>query len=73
MKMLVIGDEVRTRTYLPDLPIVREAELVVVPRGTSDDQILAQAADADFIMADAISPVSAQLIAGMPKLKLIHS
>ena len=73
MKMLVIGDEARTRTYLPELPIVREAELVVVPRGTSDDQILAQAADADFIMADAISPVSAQLIAGMPKLKLIHS
>ena len=73
MKMLVIGDEARTRTYLPERPIVRETELVVVPRGTSDDQILAQAADADFIMADAISPVSAQLIAGMPKLKLIHS
>lgn len=73
MKMLVIGDEARTRTYLPDLPFVQQTELVVVPRGTADDEILAHAADADFIMADAISPVSAQLIAGMPQLKLIHS
>lgn len=73
MKMLVIGDEARTRTYLPDLPFVQQTELVVVPRGTADDEILARAADADFIMADAISPVSAQLIAGMPQLKLIHS
>ena len=73
MKMLVIGDEQRTRRYLPALPVVEQCELVVVPRGTSDDQILEKHADADFIMADAISLVSAALIAGMPNLKLIHS
>lgn len=73
MKLLVIGDERRTRKYLPDLPIVGEVELVVAPRGTSDDELLALAGDADFILADAISPVGAHLIGGMPNLKLIHS
>lgn len=73
MKMLAIGDERRTRKYLPDLPIVGQCDLAVLPRGTSDDQILAQHADADFLVVDAISPVSARLIQGMPNLKLIHS
>lgn len=73
MKLLVIGSKARTEKYLPDLPITREVETVVVERGASDDEILSLAADADFIMADAISPVSARLIEGMPNLKLIHS
>lgn len=73
MKLLVIGSKARTEKYRPDLPITREVETVVVERGASDDEILAAAADADFIMADAISPVSARLIEGMPNLKLIHS
>lgn len=73
MKLLVIGSKARVEKYLPDLPITREVETVVVERGASDDEILGLAADADFIMADAISPVSARLIEGMPNLKLIHS
>lgn len=73
MKLLVIGSKARTEKYLPDLPITREVETVVVERGASDDEILGLAADADFIMADAISPVSSRLIEGMPNLKLIHS
>lgn len=73
MKLLVIGSKARVEKYLPDLPITREVETVVVERGASDDEILGLAADTDFIMADAISPVSARLIEGMPNLKLIHS
>ena len=73
MKLLVIGDERRTRKYLPSLPVVEEVQMVVAPRGASDEEILSLAADADFIMADAISPVSATLVDGMPNLKLIHS
>ena len=61
MKLLVVGSKARTEKYLPDLPIAREVEIVVVERGASDDEILDAAADADFIMADAISPVSARL------------
>ena len=73
MKLLVIGSKARVEKYLPDLPITREVETVVVERGASDDEILNAASDADFIMADAISPVSARLIESMPNLKLIHS
>lgn len=73
MKLLVIGSKARTEKYLPNLPIVNEVEIVVVERGASDDEILSIAADADFIMADAISPVSAHLIESMPNLKLVHS
>lgn len=73
MKLLVIGDANRTKKYLPDLPVVGDTEIVVAARGSSDEEILALAADADFIMADAISEVSANLIANMPNLKLIHS
>ena len=73
MKLLIIGNEARAKKYLPDLPITHEVEIVIAERGTSDDEILKHASDADFILADAIAPVSAHLINGMPNLKLIHS
>jgi phosphoglycerate dehydrogenase-like enzyme len=73
MKLLVIGDRARVERYLPSLEVTRRVERFVVARGTPDADILARAADADFIMADAISPVSGALIEGMPKLRLIHS
>lgn len=73
MKLAVIGDAKRIQKYLPQCDIVNRVEVSVCPRGTSDQDILAQNADADFLLADAISPVSAELIAGMPGLKLIHS
>lgn len=73
MKLLVIGSKSRTEKYLPQLPIVGETELVVMERGATDDELIAAAGDADFILADAISPVSAHLIERMPNLKLVHS
>lgn len=73
MKLLAIGSKTRIEKYRPDLPITHDVETIVVERGASDDEILKVAADADFIMADAISPVSARLIESMPNLKLVHS
>ena len=73
MKLLVIGDKARVEKYLPDLPVVAQTEVVVVHRGANDDDILAMAPDADYILADAISPVSRRLIENMPSLKLVHS
>lgn len=73
MKVLVIGDEKRFRKYLPDLDIVRDTEAVVVPRGMGDAEIARAAGDADVIVADAISPVSAALMDALPSLKLVHS
>jgi phosphoglycerate dehydrogenase-like enzyme len=73
MKLLSIGDRSRAEKYRPAMKETDPVELICVPRGTSDAEILSLAADADFILADAISPVSADLINGMPHLKLIHS
>ena len=73
MKLLVIGDEKRFRKYMPDLPIVDRIEAVVVARGASDDEIVTRVGDADFIVADAISPVSAKLMDAFPSLRLVHS
>ncbi len=73
MKLLVIGDAKRVKKYLPAMDIVEKVEVVVAPRGSEDAELLELAADADFIMADAISAVSEKLIDSMPNLKLIHS
>ncbi len=73
MKLLVIGDGKRVEKYMPDLEITRTVDVVVADRGSSDDEILALAPDADFILADAISPVSAHLMKSMPNLRLVHS
>lgn len=73
MKLLVIGDEKRFRKYLPDLDIVSKVETVVVNRGTPDNVIIERVGDADFIVADAVSVVSEQLITSFSSLKLIHS
>lgn len=73
MKLLVLGNKQRVEKYLPDMPVTREVEIVVAPLGTSDEALLELAGDADFIMADAIAPVSAYLIRSMPNLKLVHS
>ena len=73
MKLLVIGDERRFAKFLPDLDIVRQVEAVVVGRGTPDDEIVARVGDADFIVADAISPVGPRLMDAFPDLKLVHS
>lgn len=73
MKLLVIGDEKRVEKYVPSLDIVHDVERVVVERGTTDEEIMRRVADADFLLADAVSPVSAKLMDALPSLKLIHS
>lgn len=73
MRLLVIGDEKRFEKYLPAFSIVDDVEKVVVPRGTADEEIIGKIDDADFIAADAVSPVSSALMDAFPSLKLVHS
>ncbi len=73
MKLLAIGSKDRIEKYRPDLPVTREVDVVATGLEVSDDELLRLAPDADFILVDAISPVTERLIAGMPNLKLIHS
>lgn len=73
MKLFVIGDRERAEKYRPKSSFTETVEVVVCPRESSEEELLAAGADADFLLADAISPVRRSLIARMPKLKLIHS
>lgn len=74
MKVLVIGNKERYHKFLPaDMDILNHFEVVFCPLGTSDEEILKEGKDADFIVADAIATVSRNLISHMPNLKLIHS
>ena len=74
MKVLIVGNPDRYESYLPaDLPLAQEAEKVFCPRGSSDEALLAAAADADFIAFDPMSPIGARCLENMPKLRAIHS
>ena len=73
MKVLIIGSQDRYEKFLPEQIRAGDFQLVFAPRGSSNAQLLAAAPDAQVILADAISPVDREVIAGMPQLKLIHS
>ena len=73
MKILILGGRERYEKYLPRMPFIRQQELSFWDNDTPEEQLLARDADADILFVDAITPVTASLMAGMPKLKLIHS
>ena len=73
MKLLQIGKKgVMDRFVAPD-SFLGKMERVDLPSGLTAEEYLKEAWDADFMIADAIAPVSGELIEGMPNLKLIHS
>ncbi len=63
----------RVEKYSSPDDIPPECELVYQPADAEDDRVLAAAGDAEAIFADAMRPVSGNLIRSMPNLKLIHS
>lgn len=73
MKILVIADRKRYEKFMPKNDFTQSAEIVYFSRGTSDDEILESASDAQIIFVDAIMPVSEKLVLKMPQLKMIHS
>jgi len=73
MKILIVGSRDRYEKFLPEPIRTGDFELIFAPRGSSNEQLLALAPDADVLLADAISPVDRSLICAMPHLKMIHS
>ena len=73
VKVFHIGKVGNVEKYSSEGSFLAGLELVDAPHGLSDDEYIRLGKDADFLIADAISPVSAYLIGGMPHLKLIHS
>ncbi len=73
MKILVIGKEGKLKHYTKEKERLEKFEISYVNTGASDEEILEAGIDADFILADAISAVSAKVIEEIPNLKMIHS
>ena len=73
MKILVIGNRDRYEKFASAELAGREGAIVFCKRGTGDGELLEAAKDAEIILADAIAPVSGDLIEKMPNLKMIHS
>ena len=73
MKVLIWGDRVRYERDLPAWISQLPLELVYCPREQPLETILPEHGDGEVLFADAISPVSRELIEQLPDLKLIHS
>jgi len=59
--------------YIDFTRIPKDWEFVYVDYGYSDDDVLAAGIDAEYILVDAVCPVSRRVIENMPNLRLIHS
>ncbi|QCR33828.1 2-hydroxyacid dehydrogenase [Lysinibacillus sp. SGAir0095] len=73
MKVLVIGNENRYKKYMPDVEIIKEADITFCTIGTSEEELIRQGKTAQVLLVDAIAPVSKNLIENLPNLQLIHS
>ena len=72
MKILVIGKEGRLEKNSDPVRYASQT-FVYVPADATDEMILKAGNDADIMIVDAISKVSANVIDQMPNLKMIHS
>lgn len=72
-KILILTSAERVRRFYDLASLPADWELVFCGLEQDSARILQVGADADYIFADAIQPVSAEVIQAMPNLKLIHS
>lgn len=73
MKILHLGKKGNVERYLPDKNYMDNVELVDLPITKTVEEVLKEAGNADYIIADAIASVPGELIRQMPELKMIHS
>lgn len=73
MKILIVGSRDRYEKFLPEKIRSGDFQLVFAPRGSTNEQLLELGADAQVLLADAISPVDRALMEAMPNLKMVHS
>ena len=71
--VIVLGDRGRYEGYMPDFVRSLPIRISFFRSDTPREQIIHTASDAVAILADAITPVSGDLIRALPRLKLIHS
>lgn len=72
-KILMLTEPERVMKFSDPADILPACELIWGGSDEEDDALLSRARDALCIQADAMRPVSARLISGMPDLRLIQS
>ena len=72
-KFLILTSRERMEKYIVFAGIPKDWEFVYVDYGYSDQDVLSAGKDAEYILVDAVCPVSRHVIENMPNLKLIHS
>ena len=73
MKIAVITSRERCEKFTDKSMIPEGAELVYFEQGYTAQEVIERAGDAEFAVIDAVLPFTAEMIAGMPKLRMIHS
>ena len=73
MKIAIMTSRARCEKYSDKSMIPAGTELVYFDQGYTAEEVLSRAGDAEFIVVDAVLPVTAEMIEGMPKLRMIHS
>ena len=73
MKILIFGPKARYDLYMPDFARDLPVELVFAGAPAPSLQAAADNPDAEVIFADAITPVSREMMELLPRLKMIHS
>ena len=73
MEILILGPRARYERYRPPMEFIGRQRPVFLDKESTEAQILTAAPEAEVLFVDAITPVSASLMAGLPRLRLIHS
>lgn len=73
MRILHIGKKGNLERFTTSSELLKSIELIDLPMGLATEDYLAQAADAQVIIVDAIATIPGDLIERMPELKMIHS
>lgn len=73
VKILILGPAARYGRYRPPMEFIDRQELVFLDKESTEAQIIAAGGEAEVLFADAITPVSAALMAGLLRLRMIHS
>lgn len=73
VSVCVLGDKAYYQRVYPDNPYLTNDACRFLGRAATNDEVIAAMPDAEVLLVDAISPVTADLIERLPRLRLINS
>ena len=73
MKITFLTSRTRCEKFTDPSMVPEGAEIVFFEQGYTAEEVVARAGDAEFAVVDAVLPFTAEMIEGMPNLRMIHS